>query len=89
MLLACTRAKEILEDFSENGAAVDVWFLCLQKVEVIQALKQRGLTEQQIASLVDDRQQIVDRIAQIMAQKKNLEKELGRKRKELSDAKKI
>jgi hypothetical protein len=52
-------------------------------------LKQRGLTEQQIASLVDDRQQIVDRIAQIMAQKKNLEKELGRKRKELSDAKKI
>ncbi len=79
--VACTRAKEILEEFSENGAAVDVRFLRLQKVEVNQALKQRGLTEQQIASLVADRRQIDDRIAQIMDQKKNLEKELGRKRK--------
>ena len=52
-------------------------------------MKQRGLTEQQIASLIDDRQQIDNRIAQILAQKKNLEKELGLKRKELSDTKRI
>jgi hypothetical protein len=52
--VACIGAKETLEEFSENGAAVDVRFLCLQKVEVTQALKQRGPTEQQIASLVDD-----------------------------------
>ncbi len=86
--VACIGAKETLEEFSENGAAVDVRFLCLQKVEVTQALKQRGPTEQQIASLVDDHLQIDDRITQIISQKKNLEKELGRKRKALSDAKK-
>jgi hypothetical protein len=40
--LSCTRAKEILEEFSENGAAVDVRFFHLQKAEVNQALKQKG-----------------------------------------------
>jgi hypothetical protein len=53
-----------------------------------QRLRQRGLTEQQIGSLVAERRLLDERISTYLAQKESLEKELGQKRKALSEAKK-
>ncbi len=83
--VAFTRLKESVE---EAHATVGIQQLRLQKAGLSQTLRQRGLTEEQIGSLVAERRQIDERIAALQAQKESLERELGQKRKSLSEARK-
>ena len=83
--VAYTRLKDSVQ---EAHATVVIQQLRLQKAGLSQTLRQRGLTEERIGSLVAERRQIDERIAALQAQKESLEKELGQKRKSLSEARK-
>jgi hypothetical protein len=83
--VAYTRLKDTVH---EAHATIGIQQLRLQKTGLSQMLRQRGLTEEQIGSLVAERRQIDERIAALQTQKESMERELGQKRKSLSEARK-
>jgi hypothetical protein len=82
-----TRLKESSDSFNERGGSIEMRSLKVQIVHLNQPLRERGITADCTASLLAERQQMMERIDYYSNEQKLLKVDMDLKRKALSTTK--
>ena len=70
--VSCTRAKEALSDWNSTGRTIELRAFRLEKVNINQALRARGLSEERRTTLLEEKSEIEGIIDGLVAQQKHM-----------------